>query len=33
MLDLTDANKKATAANGGKSGITPTKEQCHDTPC
>ena len=33
MLDLTDANKKATAVNGGKSEITPTKEHHHDTPC
>ena len=30
---LANANKKATAANGGKSGITPTKEQDHGTQC
>ena len=33
MLDLTDANKKATAANGGKSRNAPDKEHHHDTPC
>ena len=30
---LANANKKATAANGGQSEITPTKEQDHDTQC